>query len=39
MIRYKNKEMYKKLRKEFEMEVTVDETFEFYKKLQLEIKK
>jgi len=39
MIRYKKKEMYKKLRKEFETEVTVDETFEFYKKLQLEIKK
>lgn len=39
LIRMKDKEIYKKLRKEFETEVTVDETFDFYKKIQAELKK
>jgi len=39
MIKFKNKELYKKLKKEFETEVTVDETVEFYKKIQSELKK
>ena len=39
MIRYKNKDLYKKLKKEFETEVTVDETYEFYKRIQTELKK
>ena len=39
MIKVKDKEIYKKLKYEFENEVTVDETVEFYKKIQAELKK
>ncbi|RLA64345.1 MAG: hypothetical protein DRQ88_03895 [Epsilonproteobacteria bacterium] len=39
LVRMKDKGLYKKLRKEFETEVTVDETFDFYKRIQAELKK
>jgi len=39
LMRQKDKELWKRLKKEFMEEVTVDETFEFYKKLQFELRK
>jgi SOS response regulatory protein OraA/RecX len=39
LVRQKDKELYKKLKKEFYEEVTVDETFEFYKRIQSELGK